>query len=72
YFLVQPDSDRSFRANPCNSLLVSFHDSRMSLIKTTIGAIVWKLQKRRKFIHLHQFNCVLNLKLRLKHISVKY
>ncbi|MEH1876257.1 hypothetical protein, partial [Nostoc sp.] len=31
-FLVQPDGDRSSRANPCNSLLVSFHDSRMSLI----------------------------------------
>ncbi|MDF5737769.1 hypothetical protein, partial [Nostoc sp. S13] len=31
HFLVQPDGDRSSRANPCNSLLVSFHDSRMSL-----------------------------------------
>ncbi|WP_206758007.1 MULTISPECIES: hypothetical protein, partial [Nostoc] len=33
HFLVLPDGDRSFRANPCNSLLVSFHDSRMSLIQ---------------------------------------
>ncbi len=39
YFLVQPDGDRSFRANPCNSLLVSFHDSRMSLMDLINGDI---------------------------------
>ncbi|WP_206758008.1 MULTISPECIES: hypothetical protein, partial [Nostoc] len=50
HFLVLPDGDRSFRANPCNSLLVSFHDSRMSLIDFIVlwqnaGCFKRKLQK---------------------------